>query len=177
MDSVPAAFRQMCQAAILHWWSPNRQRALYTNGLLNYGNEQFEACQSNSAGTGTESTPADAFWRAAPVFNNLLALSYPVSALPEGFQVGVQRPGHRRMDGQKRQQPDSGSLSYQHFKKSRSGTGRHTQRQHGDPKGSKANVQLPELSPKLQKRLATLLLLVTMDAEPDTSGVKQARAC
>lgn len=94
-ESVPAAFRQMCQAAILHWWAPNRQQALYTNSLLNYGNQQFAALapsQSSHAGTGAGSAPADTFWLAAPVYDNLLAFNYPVSALPDGFQVGVQQP-------------------------------------------------------------------------------------
>lgn len=167
----------MCQAAILHWWAPNRQQALYTNSLLNYGNQQFAALapsQSSHAGTGAGSAPADTFWLAAPVYDNLLAFNYPVSALPDGFQVGVQQPGHRRTDGQKRMQPDNGVLSHQHFKKSKSGSGKHTQRQHGDHKGSKAHMQLPELSAKLQQRLATLLMLVTADAGPGTEGVKQA---
>ena len=173
--SVPAAFRGMCQAAILHWWSPNRQRALYTNNLLNFGNQHFEAptpLQSDSAGT--ESASAPSFWLAAPVFNNLLAFDYPVSALPANFQVGVQRPIHRKIDGQKRQQPDSGVMTYQRLKKIKSGSGRQAPRQQGDHKGSMAHM--PELSPKLQKRLATLLVLVTADAEPDTAGVKQACA-
>lgn len=167
----------MCQAAILHWWFLNRPRALYTNSLLNYGNQQFEACaasQSSQADIGTHSAPADTFWHAAPVVDNLLAFRYPASALPDGFQVGVQRPSHRRTDGQKRMQPDSGGLSYQHAKKkSKSGSGRHTQRQHGDHRGSKAHMQLPELSAKLQQRLAILLVLVTADAGLDTSSVKQ----
>ena len=165
----------MCQVAILHWWLPNRRQALYTNSLLNFANQQFEAfapSQSISAGSG--SAAADSFWLAAPVFNNLLAFNYPVSALPADFQVGVQRPTPRRMDGQKRQQPDSGNLTFQRLKKSKSGSVRQALRQQGDQKGRTAHM--PELSPKLQKRLATLLVIVTADAEPDTSGVKQAWA-
>lgn len=173
MDSVAVAFRDMCQAAILHWWSPNRQRALYTNSLLNYGNQQFQAfAPSQSASAGTESAAADAFWLAAPVFHNLLAFNYPESALPAGFEVGVQQPTLRRMDGQKRQQPDGGSLAYPRLKKSKPGSGRQTSRQHGDHKGRMSHM--PELSPKLQQRLATLLVLVSADADPDPSGVKQA---
>ena len=175
MESVPAAFRDMCQKAILYWWSPNRQRALYTNSLLNCGNQQFQAfAPSQSASAGTESAAADAFWLAAPVFNNLLAFNYPVSALPAGFEVGVQQPTHRRMDGHKRQQPDSGSLAYPRLKKSKPGSGRQTSRQHGDHKGRMSHM--PELSPKLQQRLATLLVLVSADTDSDPSGVKQACA-
>lgn len=163
----------MCQAAILHWWSSNRQRALYTNSLLNFGNQQFQAFTPvQSSFAGTESATADSFWLAAPVFNNLLAFNYPVSALPADFQVGVQRPTHRKMDGQKRQHPESGSPTYQRLKKSKSGLGRQAPRQQGDQKGRMAHM--PELSSKLQKRLATLLVLVTADAEPETSGRKQA---
>ena len=97
-----------------------------------------------------------------------------MSALPADFQVGVQRPAHRKLDSQKRQQPDSGSPTYQRLKKSKSGSGRQAPRQQGVQKGRTAHM--PELSPKLQKRLATLLVLVTADAEPDTSSIKQARA-
>lgn len=172
VDSVPAAFREMCQAAILHWWSPNRQRALYTNSLLNYGNQQFQAfAPSQSASAGPETAAADAFWLAPPVLHNLLAVNYPVSALPAGFEVGVQQPSHRRMDGQKRQQPDCASLAYPRLKKSKPGSGRQTSRQYGDPKGR--TPHMPELSPKLQQRLATLLVLVSADADLDPSGMKQ----
>ena len=143
--------------------------------MLNYGNQQFQVfAPSQSASAGTESAAADAFWLAPPVFNNLLAFNYPVSALPAGFEVGVQQPTHRRMDGQKRQQPDSGSLAYPRLKKSKPGSGRQTSRQHGDHKGRMSHM--PELSPKLQQRLATLLVLVSADADSDPSGVKQACA-
>ena len=175
VESVPAAFREMCQAAVLHWWSSNRQQALYTNKLLNFGNQHFEASTpSQSISAGTESAAADSFWLAAPVFDNLLAFNYPVSALPANFQVGVQRPTHRKIDGQKRQQPDSAGMTYQHPKKSKPGSSRQALRQQGDHKGRMAHM--PELSPKLQKRLATLLVLITADAEPDASGLKQACA-
>ena len=174
MGSVAAAFQQICQAAILHWWSPNRQRALYTNSLLNYGNQLFEAyapAQSGAAGKGTQSASGDAFWLAPPPVNNMLAFSYPASALPDGFEVGVQRPTRHRAEGHKRQQPDSYTLSYQQLKKAKAASGRPSKRQHGDMTGGKARTQVPELSPKLQKRLATLLELVTADT--DVSGIKQ----
>ena len=174
MGSVAAAFRQMCQAAILYWWSPNQQRALYTNSLLNYGNQLFEAyapTPSGIAGKDTQPASANAFWLAPPPINNLLAFSYPASALPDGFEVGIQRPSRHRADGVKRQQPDSATLSYHQPKKAKAASGRPSKRQHGDMTGGKTHTQVPELSSKLQKRLATLLELVTADT--DVSGIKQ----
>ena len=172
-ESVATSFRQMCQAAILHWWSSNRQQALYTNSLLNYGNQQLAAAtMPQSQLAGTQSPHADSFWLAAPMFNNLLVFNYPASALPDGFEPGLQRP-LRRAQAHKRLQPENSSILYPAPKKVKPASGRHNKR---DLSGSKARVAIPELSSKLQKRLATLLELVAVSpaATAATPDVKQA---
>ena len=171
----------MCQAAILHWWFPNRQQAIYANSLLNYGNQQFEAyapvhtsAASPGSNTVSASASADAFWLAPPIFNTLLAFNYPAAALPDGFEVGTHRPTRHRADTLKRQQPEGGSLSHHPTKKAKAASGRQTKRQHSSSTGAKGRIQLPELSSKLQKRLATLLELVTAGAEEGGKpGIKQ----
>ncbi len=166
-DLVAAAFRQMCQAAILHWWGSSRQQALYTNSLLNFGNEQLKAfektAQGEIASTVSGSQQADAFWAVAPNLTALLALNYPKAALPADFQPGVQSTdSRRRSDASKRRQPDANLASHQHLKRAKAGSSRGK----GEGVGGRKHSQAPELSNKLQKRLATFLELVAADASP-----------
>ncbi len=164
-DLVAAAFRQMCQAAILHWWGSSRQQALYTNSLLNFGNEQLKtfekAAQGGTASTVSGSQQADAFWAVAPSLTTLLALNYPKAALPADFQPGMQSSdSHRRSDASKRLLPDANVSSHQHHKRAKAGSSR----SRGEGVGGRRRSQAPELSNKLQKRLATVLELVAADA-------------
>jgi len=162
---VAAAFRQMCQAAILHWWGSSRQQALYTNSLLNFGNEQLkvfeQTAQGGAARTVSGSQQADAFWAVAPSLTALLALNYPKAALPADFQPGVQSTdSRRRSDASKRRLPDANVSAHQHHKRAKAGSCRSK----GEGVGGRRHSQAPELSNKLQKRLATFLELVAADA-------------
>ena len=166
-DLVAAAFRQMCQAAILHWWGPSQQQALYTNSLLNFGNEQLKqfekTAQGGPASTVSGSQQADAFWAVAPSLTALLALNYPKAALPADFQPGVQSTdSRRRSDACKRRLPDADVSAHPHHKRAKAGSSRSK----GEGVGGRRHSQAPELSYKLQKRLATFLELVTADASP-----------
>ena len=173
----PTAFRQMCQAAILHWWSTSRQQALYTNSLLNAGNELFSQLESRSQPqtSNQPSAPlhASAFWASAPDISSLLAFNYPQSALPANFQPGVQQSSSRRRSEQhKRQQPDSSQAYQQPQKRSKSGSARH-KGQASDRAAAKRQSQATELSNKLQQRLASFLELVVADPEPTFVGQQQ----
>ena len=166
-DLVAAAFRQMCQAAILHWWGSSRQQALYTNSLLNFGNEQLKqfekTAQGGIASTVSKSQQADAFWAVAPSLTALLALNYPKAALPADFQPGVQSTdSRRRSDASKRRLPDANVSAHSLHKRVKAGSSRSK----GEGMGGSRHSQAPELSNKLQKRLATFLELVAADASP-----------
>ena len=169
----------MCQAAILHWWSINRQQALYANTLLNCANAQFQplesGSQSKSRSTASAALQADAFWAVPPDTAGLLAFSYPQSAFPANFQPGVQNNQPRcRSDFHKRQQPDSSLAPNQHVKRARAPSGKH--RSHSNDKATARRAsQAVELSNKLQQRLATFLELVIAGSKTDANmlGVKQ----
>ena len=154
----------MCQAAILHWWLPNRQKALYTNRLLNYGNEQLKAFegpnQSRPDSSASGSIQADAFWAVPINFTGMLAFNYPKAALPADFQAGVQSlDSRRRSDAQKRRQPESTFATHNHQKRVKQGANK-TKGQCSKTADGRIQPQAPELSNKLQKRLATFLELV-----------------
>lgn len=175
-DLVASAFRQMCQTAILHWWVPNRQQALYTNSLLNYGNEQLSVFDTSGPGrpesTASGSHQADAFWTVPPNFTGMFALNYPKAALPGEFQPGVlPTSSRRRSEVHKRQQPQSSLAAQQLHKRPKAGSNRSK----GQAAGGRRHLQAPELSNKVQQRLATFLELVGAGAPPaEPTTVKQA---
>ena len=168
----------MCQAAILHWWVSNRQQALYTNRLLNFGNEQLKTFRTDlttPASTASGIHQADAFWTVPPNFMGMLAFNYPKADLPADFQPGLHIDSRRRSEGYKRRLPESSLASHQHQKKYKAGSSRQRQ-QLGEGAGGKRHVHAPELSSKLQQRLATFLDLIAKGIFPaGPAGVKLVR--
>lgn len=163
----------MCQAGILYWWPTNKQQALYANSLLNFGNNIFpkagSSVQVTLASTAQAPQQASDFWDVTPDISSLLAFSYPQSALPAGFQRGVQP--RRRSETVKRLQPDSNFGPQQPHKRSKAGSGK----LRGDRPVGKRQLQVAELSNKMQQRLAIFLELVSRPAAVDAPDVKLVR--
>lgn len=160
VEAVASAFRSMCQAAILHWWTSDQQQALYANALLNFGNEQLRHLESAShPGTKSSATAAgqaSTFWSAAPDFANLLSLQYPKSALPPDYLHKAKAKAlATKLASRKRQ--STGGAGQQQKKAKAASKAAH--------QGSAVLNQEPELSAKLQKRLAGMLQLVAAPSE------------
>ena len=158
LAGMASAFRSMCQAAILHWWTTDQQQALYTNSLLNFGNEQLRPLEGASEPQKQSPAPASqgsTFWNISPDFANLLSLQYPKSALPVDYlQQGKAKALEVQGQQTSRKRQSSGSAPSQQQKRAKPVAKSH--------KG--ASIPDAELSAKLQKRLAILLQLVTAPA-------------
>ena len=157
---MASAFRSMCQAAILHWWTTDQQQALYVNSLLNFGNEQLKPQENaiesqNQPPTAARASQGSTFWNISPDFTNLLSLQYPKSALPADYVLqGVAKASEAQGQPSSRKRQNSSNAPLQQPKRSKPGS--------RPQKG--AASQEAELSAKLQKRLAVMLELVTTPA-------------
>lgn len=157
---MASAFRSMCQAAILHWWTTDQQQALYINSLLNFGNEQLKPLENasqpqNQPTAAAKPSQGSTFWNISPDFTNLLSLHYPKSALPADY---IQKGRAQALEAQ-------GQLNSRKRQNSSNAPLQQPKRAKPVSKSQKgAASQEAELSAKLQKRLAVMLELVTASA-------------